>query len=741
MASQVLGVAGAVIGGVFGVPQLGYMVGSALGAMLFPPPGQDGPRIGDLAVQKSTYGTMIPIVWGRYRLAGNVIWSTQLIEHAHEQDSGSGGGGSTSYTYTCSFAVLVCKGVHGIRRIWADSKLVYDATDAINPVRFKATSYAIYTGTEDQLADPTIEADKGVGYVPGYRGLVYMVFTDLELAKFGNRIPNFSFETSDVTVVDTTDTISFNVIGDALEGATSEGGAFPYQLLYVPSTDRLWQFTNVVNSIYRQFPTGSFAILDRETMTVDSYTNGELDYCDTATYTLATTPPSNQAAYDFATTDSDGLRNRGIIIPVGATGVWAGRDNQIGTMVGGIWSYVTKVADDRMYDYIDGTYYVFDGSAWGELDWEMLGDDYVDLYYKQTRYCALTDRVFAIDMDNSAIRVFDATTGAVILTKLYASGYLGGDLISFAMDETTGDLIVGGCGAGNDVLARIDGITLEVTTELSQGYERSLGVAVAADGRIYYSTSRKTEGTNLWLIRVVDAEMTSYTNLLSLPESADIRGPCYDPSRNLMTFTGWTFGEGVYSTAVYVIDCSTDTVVYETSIPSSRYALLYYDAENDLFWGVNDNHTLTAYDPETFSQIRQSEPIEGIDEFSSLNIDSNIVVTGHNAYAVNGNTNTEIARYRWGTPQVGDKVSLWQIVSDITALTPLPINQINVAQLTDSVVGYCITNSTSARSAIEPLMQAYFFDAVESNDKVKFVKRGYAPVVTVPVSMSVPNGK
>ena len=49
-------------------------------------------------------------------------------------------------------------------------------------------------GTEDQLPDPTIESYEVAGTVPGFRGLAYIVFNDFQLAKYGNRIPNFRFE-------------------------------------------------------------------------------------------------------------------------------------------------------------------------------------------------------------------------------------------------------------------------------------------------------------------------------------------------------------------------------------------------------------------------------------------------------------------------------------------------------------------------------------------------------------------
>lgn len=52
---------------------------------------------------------------------------------------------------------------------------------------------AIYEGTESQTADNTIESHEGAGNVPGYRGLAYVVFNELNLTKFGNRVPQFEF--------------------------------------------------------------------------------------------------------------------------------------------------------------------------------------------------------------------------------------------------------------------------------------------------------------------------------------------------------------------------------------------------------------------------------------------------------------------------------------------------------------------------------------------------------------------
>lgn len=191
MASLVLGAAGAFVGSFFGPlgTSIGWAIGSSIGSSLSQK-GQNGPRLTDLKLQGSAYGTMIPFIYGTMREAGQVIWQTDLVEHK-QKTGGKGGPTTTTYTYSASFAIDLCQGpILGVLRIWADSRLVYDvATSA--PTDFPFT---LYVGNETQLPDPTMEATEGVGNVPANRGVAYVVFTDLYLTDYGNRIPNFTFE-------------------------------------------------------------------------------------------------------------------------------------------------------------------------------------------------------------------------------------------------------------------------------------------------------------------------------------------------------------------------------------------------------------------------------------------------------------------------------------------------------------------------------------------------------------------
>src|SRR5262249_18285473 len=137
-------------------------------------------------------GAPIPCVFGRVRVAGQMIWATRFKETTVTTAESSGGKGApkttavnTDYVYSISFALGLCEGeLHHLGRVWADGKL-FDLSRVTE--RF-------YPGTEDQSPDPVIEDIEGSGNPPAYRGLCYIVFEDLALADFGNRIPQFQFE-------------------------------------------------------------------------------------------------------------------------------------------------------------------------------------------------------------------------------------------------------------------------------------------------------------------------------------------------------------------------------------------------------------------------------------------------------------------------------------------------------------------------------------------------------------------
>lgn len=190
MATIVLTTVGAVLGGPIGAA-IGSMAGQSIDRRLFAPKGREGPRLTELAVQTSSYGAPIPQLFGTMRVAGQVVWATDLKESRDRQGGGKGRPSATTYSYSASFAVLLsARPIRAVRRIWADGTLLRGAA---GDWKARATM-RVHPGDEAQDPDPLIAATEGIGATPALRGQAYVVFEDLALADFGNRIPSLTFE-------------------------------------------------------------------------------------------------------------------------------------------------------------------------------------------------------------------------------------------------------------------------------------------------------------------------------------------------------------------------------------------------------------------------------------------------------------------------------------------------------------------------------------------------------------------
>ena len=163
-------------------------IGSTLGAMVdiglasaLSPGRSAGPRIAELKLTGAAEGAPMPCVFGKARVAGQVIWAARFSEHRRE--AGGKGGRARSYGYSLSFALAVGEGpIDGIGRVWADGKVM----------DMDGVAMRVHRGTPDQQPDPLIAAVEGEA--PAYRGVAYVVFEDLALDAFGGRPPQLSFE-------------------------------------------------------------------------------------------------------------------------------------------------------------------------------------------------------------------------------------------------------------------------------------------------------------------------------------------------------------------------------------------------------------------------------------------------------------------------------------------------------------------------------------------------------------------
>lgn len=194
--SAVGAAAGASIGGsVFGLSSvlLGRAIGATAGRLIDQSllgagsPAVETGKIDRFRLTTSAEGAAIKRVYGTQRIGGQVIWASRFLESSTTQGGGKGTSRPkvTEYSYSVSLAVALCEGpIARVGRIWADGT-------EIDQSQFEIRTYL---GGEEQLPDAKIQAVEGAAKVPAYRGLAYVVFEDLPLAPFGNRVPQFSFE-------------------------------------------------------------------------------------------------------------------------------------------------------------------------------------------------------------------------------------------------------------------------------------------------------------------------------------------------------------------------------------------------------------------------------------------------------------------------------------------------------------------------------------------------------------------
>lgn len=176
----------------------------------------EGPRLDDRKPTLAEYGTPLPRFWGVRRFEGcPVPWAEDLREKKKKSKGKAGKAVEYKYYGTWMAVIADCE-IDAVRKIYLDNHLVYQVAGvgpiaaliltAIDPaaegaeIKVESRNLATYLGTESQLPDPRMEAwyedhaDFGADSCPAHRGTAYLVFKDIPLEKFGNRIPQVSVE-------------------------------------------------------------------------------------------------------------------------------------------------------------------------------------------------------------------------------------------------------------------------------------------------------------------------------------------------------------------------------------------------------------------------------------------------------------------------------------------------------------------------------------------------------------------
>ncbi|MDG5748239.1 phage tail protein [Qipengyuania sp. XHP0207] len=246
MATLVIGGLGTLVGGPLG-GAVGALIGRQIDGAIFGQPRSDGPRLKDLAISTSSYGQPIARQFGTVRTPGTIIWATDLVETEETSGGGKGSPDATRYSYSVSFAVAVSsRPIDRIGRIWADGNLLRGAAGDMKT----AGVLRVHTGHADQEPDPLIAAALEQR-CPAHRGCAYVVFENLQLGDFGNRIPALSFEVFAGSGSHLVSGLIEDVAGargsapvDVLEGYVHDGGT-PAQVLSL--VDRLNPLTPLLS--------------------------------------------------------------------------------------------------------------------------------------------------------------------------------------------------------------------------------------------------------------------------------------------------------------------------------------------------------------------------------------------------------------------------------------------------------------------------------------------------------------
>ncbi|MGB3166761.1 MAG: hypothetical protein WBA68_08315, partial [Alteraurantiacibacter sp.] len=171
MATLVLSAVGTFVAGPIGAI-FGGKIGSSIDAGIFGVDENEGPRLTELKVTTSSYGTPIPRHFGRMRAAGTIVWATDLKESSEKRGGGKNSPATVTYSYSASFAVaLASRPIARLGRIWSDGTLLRGAAGDLKV----GGTLRLYTGHGDQAPDPLIASAEG-SQCPAFRGLAYCVF-------------------------------------------------------------------------------------------------------------------------------------------------------------------------------------------------------------------------------------------------------------------------------------------------------------------------------------------------------------------------------------------------------------------------------------------------------------------------------------------------------------------------------------------------------------------------------------
>lgn len=721
MAQLAVSFVGAAIGGFFGGPvgaQIGFALGSLVGGVLFPtPPSQiEGPRLGEIQGSANATGSPIRLGYGTMKMGGSPIWMSEVreVEHRNEIDGGFLGPDTVqiTYTYHADVAVLFSAGpADDIVRLWFNNTIVYDnSIDTVDYPDFPAGSLAsvkissflgssfkfkIYKGDETQLPDPTIEAAEGVGEVSANRGLVYVVFENLNLTEYGNSLPKIDAEVAFSATQTTTDRFSDELTtgeGGVFTSVDSDGLAIDHRRrrIYLRGGGASGSGIRVYNmdtlSEIRQ-------VLISDILTNTSFPSAPIS-SESAMHVgdsgIIYVQVGSNNARPVVTIDPDTLE---VLSTFGSDGPGTGLS---GTGAVNAWPAVDHITELPLIPLPVGGSAGADGI--GFVAARKLLNNGEHLYVASVNTRGQMAHRFE-DTTN-----LDAIIGIVALRPKVnlSSGYVctqataNGDINIYRLEMGSGAEII---------LDSVDQTRTFVGSILTLvGTITAATWSTDGDGTAAVTIDKRDEGLIFVISRNVGTGSTAFK---------------------------WIEDTGV----VWTSDVSaTSAPLVKTSFANGS------NVDSGFFGWVDSGEDGALID------TSDGEVIESGFDWASLTASANVL----GQMIFDGPTKSVISIHS-GAPGVlgqlilnrvsGNATTDGAIVSDVASrLGYDTLSEINVSEITNVVQGYAVTRNMPGRSAIQPLGTAFNWDAVESDGKLVFKARGRASLKTILDSDMIPIG-
>ncbi len=671
---------------------LGFTVGNLVGGIFFGDSAQsqtaEGPRLQDLGVTTSTYGKGIPQTYGSVRVGGNMIWSTDIVEVRSEESSGGDGGGKggpsqpestqVTYEYFGNFAMAFGAGKKFIRRVWANKKLIVDVSDEFavgesKTFKYDASIFRMYLGDEVQMPDPLIEADKGVGLVPGHRGMVYMVFEQLPLRDFGNRIPQIEAELVDVA------STSWAAVNDSVGGLEADNDYID-QSGFTPLGYNIdGSFINIYNRVTRVNVDVVDVRVDITTAiseAVNSGSPGGIEH--TSTRHRHHVDPSS-GMLSLVVNESGMTTRGGVILHVGVL--------------------KAPVPEDHIRDFRSGT--------WQYVDSNNFNAEFVRVYkIGGIRRLFLSTGLTNHDMLASAPFVF-FNVGSLELPEILEVVKVveQGDLGTQYSGKIDPDIVVDGLTSWN-------GAAYDPVNERAWFHD---------NGNQIVLIDSSGAGTLTDLNTILDPLHTT-------GGSFTVRGIAYDTYNEVLVVAT--------DDDHFTIDPVTFAVVSSAG-PNTANAISDAGAAGHTsgttgnLWANQETIARLFYEIVSVNEIvrwNTDDITTPLQRYNETDITGDPWFTTAGPYydpltnalsnTTSGGTWTFIDRFGSGGIILGALVT--QIVE---AGGILGAADIDVTELTETVRGYVVPNPTTQRKMCEPLQQAFFFDGAEIDGKIVFKKR------------------